>query len=181
MILRIWRATGECQMKSLPLLSMILGAVLYAGAAGAKDGLGAPTGPVMLTVSGNIATTNVDGQARFDRTMLHALQPAMVRTATPWTDGHPIFTGILMRDILSAVGSMGVSVTAIALDDYSFTIPVADFERYPVLLAMEMNGEPMSSDKGPMWIVYPRDDFPELDQEETDYRMVWQVRELVIE
>ncbi len=169
-------------MKLLPLLSMIVGAVLYAGTAGAEDGLGAPSGPVILTVSGNIATTNVDGQARFDRAMLQALQPAMVQTATPWTDGHPIFAGILMRDILSAVGAKGESLTAIALDEYRYTIPLTDFERYPVLLAMEMNGEPMSSrDKGPMWIVYPRDDFPELDNEETDYRMVWQVRELVIE
>ena len=87
-----------------------------------------------------------------------------------------------MRDVLSAVGANGVSVTAIALNDYSYTMPAADFERYPVLLATAMNGEEMSSrDKGPMWIIYPRDDFPELDQQESDHRTLWQVRELVIE
>ena len=50
------------------------------------------------------------------------------------------------------------------------------------LLLQGLNGERMSArDKGPFWIVYPRDDFPEIDTQETDHRMVWQVRELVVE
>ncbi len=107
---------------------------------------------------------------------------AEITTQTPWTDGRPVFRGVLTRDLLAAVGAQGDAITAVALDDYEYTIPMAKLEQYPIMVALDMNGEAMTPrDLGPIWIVYPRDDYPELDTQETDHRMVWQVRELVIE
>ena len=44
-----------------------------------------------------------------------------------------------------------------------------------------MDGEELRvRDKGPLWIVYPRDDFPELDNRLIRSRWVWQVKELMV-
>jgi hypothetical protein len=44
-----------------------------------------------------------------------------------------------------------------------------------------MDGERLlPRDKGPIWIVYPRDDFPELTDIRYDYRWVWQLTRLEI-
>ena len=57
----------------------------------------------------------------------------------------------------------GTAVHATALNDYAVTIPIDELRRYPVLLALKMNGQYLKiMDKGPIWIVYPRDQYREL-------------------
>ena len=57
----------------------------------------------------------------------------------------------------------------------------ADFERFDVLVATHMDGERLlPSDKGPLWIVYPRDAHTELQDIRYDYRWVWQLVELEV-
>jgi hypothetical protein len=49
------------------------------------------------------------------------------------------------------------------------------------ILALKRDGETLSRrDKGPIWIVYPRDDFPELQLETINARWVWQLIELEV-
>ena len=56
---------------------------------------------------------------------------------------------------------------------------MADFQRYPVILAYRMNGELLKvREKGPLWIIYPQDEFPALKNKETQAKWVWQVKEL---
>jgi hypothetical protein len=151
---------------------------------GAEDGvrLAKPQGPVVLTVSGKIGNANSGQAADFDMEMLEGLGRLTLRTSTPWTDGTQVFRGVLMRDVLAAAGATGDTVRAIALNDYSYVIEVSDFLDFPVLIATDMNGDRMRvRDKGPLWIVYPRDDYAELRSKDIDYKMVWQLRELVVE
>lgn len=160
--------------------------VVSAGPAmtGAQEGAGLakPQGPVVLTVSGKIGNTNSGQAANFDMEMLESLGRITLRTSTPWTDGTQVFRGVLVRDVLAAAGAYGDSIRAIALNDYSYAIEVSDFLNFPVLIATDMNGERLRiRDKGPLWIIYPRDDYAELRSKEIDYRMVWQLREFVVE
>lgn len=86
-----------------------------------------------------------------------------------------------MGDLLDAVGADGETVKAIALNDYMIDIPISDVERYEVLLALKMNGEYMRvRDKGPIWIVYPYDQYDELNEPGIRERSVWQLRELIV-
>ena len=81
-----------------------------------------------------------------------------------------------------AVGAAGTSAAAMALNDYSIDIPLADFRDYPVILALKMDGKNMRiRDKGPIWIVYPQDDHPELKTQAYRSRSVWQLRRLEIQ
>ena len=81
-----------------------------------------------------------------------------------------------MRDILARAGAKGETVRATALNDYVMEIPVEDFHRFDVLAALYMDGVELSPrDKGPVWIVYPRDAYPELADIRYDVRWVWQL------
>jgi hypothetical protein len=145
------------------------------------DELAKPSGPVILTLSGSIRNTNAGDKAEFDRAMLEALGTTTRQMATPWTVGEPVFEGVKMTDVLKAVGANGDTVTATALNDYVMDIPLSDFENYPVILALKMNGEYMRiRDKGPLWIIYPHDEHPELDTPATLRKWVWQLTELYI-
>jgi hypothetical protein len=140
-----------------------------------------PVGPVILTITGNIEGFGSGPVVRLDRAMLEALGTTKLKTSTAWTAGEAEFEGVLARDLLQAVGAEGTEVVATALNDYVATIPLRELYDYPVLLALKMNGEYMElRDKGPIWIVYPRDQFDELRSSMFDRKWVWQLSELEI-
>jgi hypothetical protein len=171
------RPAGLALSAVLAIVALCLGAVIPA--ARAAEPLARPSGPVLLTVTGAIARTNGPAGADFDQAMLEALGVEHLTTTTNWTDGKAVFDGVPLSKILQAVGASGTTVVAIALDEYSIEIPVEHFARYNVLLAMRMNGRPLPpNDKGPLWIVYPRDDHAELRNPAYNAYWVWQLRTL---
>lgn len=136
----------------------------------------------LLEVTGQI-TDAMDGGggARFDRQALEAMPQHRITTSTPWTDGVSVFEGPLLCDLLERVGADGTVLRARALNDYAVEIPISDCERYPVILALTRDGEPLSRrDMGPIWIVYPRDDFSELQLETVNARWIWQLTEIEV-
>ena len=100
---------------------------------------------------------------------------------TPWTTGTTKFEGPLVRDVMKRVGATGSLVKATAINDYSVEIPLSDFEAYPVILAMKMNGEALRArSKGPLWVIYPWSEHSRLRTEEIYARSIWQVKEMVV-
>ncbi|HTM78086.1 MAG TPA: oxidoreductase [Devosia sp.] len=141
-----------------------------------------PQGETVLEVHGAIVSVNRDGAAVFDMAMLKALPMVQLETSTAVTDGVRRFEGFLMRDLLALVGASGATVTATALNDYVMEFAGAEFEEFDVVVAYAMDGEMLlASDKGPLWIVYPRDQHRELQDIRYDYRWVWQLNRLDIE
>ena len=143
--------------------------------------LAAPGGRVILTVSGRIGVTNEGSSARFDRAMLEEIGMASFTTATPWYDGPVTFEGVPMTKLLQRVGAQGEMVQAVALNDYSTEIPIADFAQHNVLLALKREGNYLTiRDKGPLFIVYPYDSDPALKSPRYYGRSAWQVARLVV-
>ena len=144
-------------------------------------GLPLPSGEVLLIIDGAIQKVNIGAQAHFDMEMIEGLSVRRLHTSTAVTDGVRQFDGFLMRDLLEMVGVQGTLVEAKALNHYSVDIPIADFHDYDVLLATHMDGERLlPSGKGPFWIVYPRDDWRQLQDIRYDYRWVWQLNRLTV-
>lgn len=138
--------------------------------------LAEPTGPVVLTVTGAIEHTNDGGAARFDLAMLRALPTTRYETSTIWTEGEHVFEGVLLGELLEAVGASGDEVWATALNDYAMTIPVDGGDEDAALIAYAMDGKEMSVRyKGPLWIVYPYDSNANYRTEITYARSVWQL------
>jgi len=144
--------------------------------------LSVPQGDVVLEVGGAIGRFNVANRALFDLDMLRSLPTVSVETHTSVTDGVKRFEGFLLRDFLNGLGAKGDKVVASALNDYEMEIPMEDLRKFDVIVAYNMDGELLSpSNKGPLWIVYPRDDYPELQDIRYDYRWVWQLHSLKVE
>lgn len=160
------------------ICSLSMAVFVFSGPASA-DELAKPNGKVLLTVSGAVSNHNADGKAEFDFDMLRALGVSKIETTTAWTKGTKTFEGILLADLIDAVGAEGATAEVIALNDYKVDIPMKDFSDYPVILAYQMDGERlMIRDKGPLWVVYPEDENPELKNKETQAKWVWQVKEI---
>lgn len=133
--------------------------------------------PVILKVTGLID----DAPAHFTMADLRALPATTLETSTVVTDGVHNFTGVLLRDLLAQLDATGDVITATALNDYVVDIPRADVEQYDVIVGYSMNGAELDrADKGPLWIVYPRDGHEALQDIRYDYRWVWQLSELEI-
>lgn len=157
-------------------------ALLCIGSMAQADGLSAPQGAVILTVSGNITYTNGDGIAQFDRDMLEALEQRTTTATTPWLDGSHDFSGPLGSAILEAVGAQSQSLRVIALNDYSAEVPAQDMHDFPVIFATHIDGQQMSvRDKGPLFIVYPFDENPDLFNEIYFGRSVWQIARIEVQ
>ena len=157
-------------------------AALFAGApAIAANPLPAPTGKVLLSVSGAITNTTDGETAVFDRMQLQALGVHTLRTSNPFVQGVHTFEGVRLSDVLNAVGAQGQTVVARALDGYSVDIPVEDAMKYQPLLAMKMDGKVMRvRTKGPIWVIYPVDQYEELKAEDFSARSIWQLNALEI-
>ncbi len=133
-----------------------------------------------MTISGRIEQTNGSGAARFDQAMLDTLGPVRIETTTPWTDGVKVFEGVALRAVLERVGATGTEIGAAALNDFEAVIPMDDL-RYGPVLAMRMDGTVLKrADKGPLWLVYPREKDPILADPSYEERWVWQLDRLDI-
>jgi hypothetical protein len=153
--------------------------MLATGASGAAHALGTPQGAVVLTVSGKLS--NPVGDAHFDMAMLEALPQHSFSARTPWYPQPRKFTGPLLREVLSQAGARGDQVRAIALNDYRVDIPMDDLLRYDVVLARLLDDKPMAvRDKGPLFIVYPFEERPELRSTVYYSRCAWQLRALQV-
>lgn len=156
------------------LLGLLL--ALLAGPAAALD---APTDKVLLNVTGKVAQRNTPDGAAFDLAMLEKLPQRSFQTRTPWYPEPRKFTGVLLRDLLAALGAQGQSVSAQAINDYRADIPSEDWTEFDLLLAYRLDDAPMAvRDRGPLLLIYPFDANPRLRTAVRYSRAVWQVKAL---
>ena len=143
--------------------------------------LAPPEGPVLLTVRGAIAMSNEGNAARLDRDQLLGWGADELRTTTPFTDGISTFRGVRAGRLLDGLGASGTTLQARALNDYSVNLPIDELRSYPVLLALDRDGKPLAvRDRGPIWVVYPWAEHPELDDRVHRQRSIWQLTELEV-
>lgn len=163
-----------------PLLLLLLALVPFSIALASP--LPTPTGRVLLTLSGDIAHANVGDEAHFDRAMLEALPARVIETHTPWHRDRGRYEGPLVRALLETVGAAEAEQVRIrALNHYEAEVPMTDFRRHDVILAMTRDGEPLTiREYGPLFVLYPFDEHPELLTEAIRFRSVWHVERIIV-
>jgi hypothetical protein len=135
--------------------------------------------PVILTVEGGLPS----GARDFTLAELEALGMRSLRTATPWTKGPQDFSGVPLLRLLQAVAGAGAMapMRAEALNRYATALDAEDATRRGALLATRRDGQPMRvRDRGPIWLVFPWSERPELDRPEVHERSIWQLRRLTL-
>ncbi|AEW72573.1 hypothetical protein EcWSU1_01134 [Enterobacter ludwigii] len=139
-------------------------------------------GKPVLTISGKIENSNQNGAAVFDIAGLEKIGLVTMRTRNPWYNDQTSFEGIPMKKLMELVGAKGTVLSVTALNDYTTEIPIEDFTKYNVILAIKMNGQYMRvRDKGPLFIVYPYESNKELDNQVYYSRSAWQISKMVVE
>lgn len=166
-------------MRFLILLFLVC---LYSGNNLAAE-LASPRGDVILTISGNIELSNSVRGAEFDLEMLEAMGATSITTDTPWTDTKTTFTGVRMSTLLDSVGaSSSSSFRVTAFDGYWYDVSDVDFEEYPIIVAYKRDGSYMDTRSlGPLWVMYPFDDFPELLTEKNKASCIWNFESLIVQ
>jgi hypothetical protein len=173
------------------LFALFLGVATTAVSAGATAAY-AQTGAI-LTIAGNVENPNrgalepfadallnsldlnFDRARTFDRDALVDIGMSKIVTKYPGSDRTIEVEGPLLRDVLAKAGASGNTVTVTALDGYAVDLPMSDIARWSVILALKSGGEWLDiGGRGPSWIVYPQDDYPEL-AERDDSNWVWSV------
>ena len=150
--------------------------------AGTSHALDTPKGKVILSITGNIQFKNAIDRADFDMDMLAALPQHSFTTSSPWYKEPKKFTGPLLRDVLAAVGAQGTTLKAEALNNFKVEIPLADAQKFPIVLARLMDDVAMPiRNKGPLFIIYPFDSHPDLQSAQYYNRSAWQLRGLHIQ
>lgn len=154
------------------LLSLSLTSSLQADEVAAPD-----AAPILLLRLG-------EQLVELDRAQFEALPQHRLQTTTAWTDGKKVFEGPLMRDVLALLGLSAnnvASVTLQAWNDYEIEVSAADYYQWDVILARSMDGQALTlRDRGPLWVVYPRDDFAALQDSRFDHRWAWMLRTIIV-
>lgn len=161
-------------------ISLILIFTVISGAA--AQSLSKPANKPILVISGSIQNKNKEKTAEFDREMLMALGLQVVETTSPWYDGKTRFEGVHLDQLMKLVGAKGTVLKVVALNDYVTTIPLDDFKKFNVILAMKRDGNFITvRDKGPLFVIYPYDSDPQLQSQTYYTRSAWQVSEIIVE
>ncbi|MGE8497172.1 MAG: hypothetical protein ACN6O6_06645 [Pseudomonas sp.] len=131
----------------------------------------------LLTLKANGQTLDVT------RAQLEALPQHQVLTSTPWTEGVKDFRGPLMRDVLDLLDAPiadNATLSLIALNDYEVDVSHQDYRQWDVILAHQLDGKTLTrATNGPLWVIYPRDQTPALQDSRVDYRWAWMLRTVI--
>jgi hypothetical protein len=161
---------------------LVTGVMTVMASSASADELASPEGEVILEVHGEIAHTNGNGVARFDRAMLEALGVRELTTTTPWHDNEVVFSGVPLAALLDAVGAEGETLTATAVNDYKVELDSDEMREDEALMAMRENGRIMRlRDRGPIWLVFDRDTHREYLDEAHNYKWIWQLKAIEVQ
>lgn len=167
-------------LKSLKPLAFSLLLAVTGASVSAQD-LSQPAGDVILTVTGAITNTNSGDAAAYDLAMLDALDQRETITETPWYEGAQSFSGPTLATLMAQVGATGRTLRIVAVNDYAAEMPMEDVTSLPVILASRHEGKPMPlREKGPLFVIYPFSEMPNLSNEVYFNRSVWQVKSIEV-
>lgn len=164
---------------SLVLLTFLAPAL--PATARAESPLATPKGNVILSVSGNVGTSNAGGRTDFDMAVLQSMPLAGFTTTTTWSDGEKRFTGVPVKTLLDSPGAKGTTVSASALNEYVVNTPYETLGDDAPIIAYAIDGAGFSRrDKGPLWTLYPDDADPTYRTEAISDSSIWQLRSLTV-
>ncbi|NDV98304.1 MULTISPECIES: molybdopterin-dependent oxidoreductase [unclassified Salipiger] len=127
-------------------------------------------------------------ETALDREALEALPQHEFSTETQWTWEEQSFSGPLLIDVLKEAGlpdpANGGMIEFVADDGYHAKIDLTEnaqylTDAYPIVTT-RVNGEPFPlENNGPLWVMFPYDEHPELDIEPVHNMTVWQLLQIV--
>lgn len=169
--------SGLCSAATMMVMTAALAAPGIASAAPNA----CPT-DALLEIAGDVKPNSPRGSFLFSEKDLLKLKTVTLTTATAWTPRSE-FVGPELSTVLEAAG---VPATAremrfYAIDAYEITIPTVDLVKYRPVMAHTQNRQRLEvATRGPVFLVYPRDQYPELAAIKGQAQFVWMVCKIVV-
>lgn len=177
-LIAVLAACSPAATEPTPAYTVVTEATLNAG-----DAIPAPTGDVILTVTGKVAASNVDDTIQMDIATIEALKVVDYTLTDPFESIETTFRGVLMSDLLDLwqVADDATILHIVALNDYAIDVPLSDMRSYPVIFATQANGVYMPvSTRGPAMLVYPYGEY-ELDPAVYNDFWIWQIKSIEVQ
>ncbi len=136
-------------------------------------------GPALLTISGSVGKTNrgpfdpaldqmmgkhgvkFDRAFAFDAAALQRLLAVTINPTLEYDARVHALSGPLLRTVLAAAGvkaGSSVQLGLRAVDGYNVVVSLQDAERYGIIIATHIDGQPLAlGSLGPQWAVYDAD------------------------
>lgn len=131
-----------------------------------------PTGEVVLVVKGRITRTNVENEYHFDLAMLEDMIDTKFEWDDPWFGKHT-YEGISLVTLLKELGVPDDAsyIKFVAKDGLTAEYPISMLKEHPkIILAIKMDGNYIPDEMvGPLRVVIPYDQYPELEEEYPPY------------
>lgn len=118
---------------------------------------------------------------------LKKLSNQEIKTIEPHNTEDPgaikTFKGIAISTLLnkSGIAADVKEVTFLSSDNYRVTLELEDLRNYPILLAWDRDGKPLTrSQGGPLYLVFPYSDYPELSTKYFNAYWAFYVTDLIV-
>lgn len=138
-----------------------------------------PKDETILTITGNVRNTNQHDSIVMDRLTLESVGLVEYTVKDLFENENRLFRGVLMRDLLALwqVTPEATTLEITALNDYQVDIPIEWLQDFPVLLALQQDGQYMTRDyRGPTMLIFPYEQFSEIPEFSTEFYWIWQIK-----
>lgn len=181
-LLLIILMAAACAPAATPTPSAAVYTVVSEGTLNAGSDIPVPEEGI-LTVTGKIGAANDGDAIVMDLAALEAVGLVDYTVTDPFENKEITYRGVLMSDLLALWGVPDDATTLhmVALNDYAVDVPLSEVRKYPVVFALQADGEylPVST-RGPAMLVFPYDDFEFEQQVYNDY-WIWQIKSIDVQ
>lgn len=169
---------AACSGPEQPVYQTITEATLKAG-----EPIPLPNDEIILTVTGDIGTTNQGEQIVMDIATIESVGQVEYVVLDPFRDEEVTYSGVLMNDLLDLwqVAAEAETLHMTALNDYQVDVPIELIHDYPIIFALQADGVYMPiTEKGPAMLVLPYDHY-DFERPSADAYWIWQIKSIDIE
>lgn len=152
-------------------------ATLHAG-----DAIPLPQGTAQFFISGKVGALNADDHIEMDLASMEAASLVDYTVMDPFLNTEITYRGPLLSDLLDLwqVSADATTLHLTALNDYSIDMPIALARDFPVVFAIQADGEYMPiAERGPAMLVLPYNEF-EFDRPASDAYWIWQLESIEV-
>lgn len=143
-----------------------------------------PNSEPILKITGRLGNTNQGSHIIMDRKTIESLGLVEYSVLDLFEQQELVFRGVLMRDLLDLwqIDPQAKILDLKALNDYNIQVPIIWLKQYPVLFALQQDGENMQSDyRGPAMLVFPYQQFPSVSEFSEESYWIWQIKEINVQ
>lgn len=134
-----------------------------------------------LTLSAHQANGN-KVELKMSLAQIEQLPQTTITTQLPWINGQAAFQGVKLSTLLEMHNIKPSLIRLKALNDYTTEVTWQEMLQYEPIIAIKKDEQYLKiRDYGPFWLIFPLDQYAELQQTTYLAKMIWQLKSIKVE